>query len=163
MAAKSSQLQVRISAPQKRRLRRLAAVAGQDLSSYVLGRVFPDEAGEFAAMVGRLAGATDVSFPLAELHDFLDALTPADFGVATESAEVARLSAFAANYLAAMVEHVAAAKAVPPPAWAGDVPPLDVPYFATPLKRLRLHLLRAAPAAFKRRNLFVDSVVGSRV
>jgi hypothetical protein len=43
------------------------------------------------------------------------------------------------------------------------VPPLDEPHFATPLRGLRLHLLRASPVAFKRRNIFVDSSVGDRV
>jgi hypothetical protein len=62
-----------------------------------------------------------------------------------------------------MVEQASQQRDVPPPAWSRDVPPLEEPYFATPLRSLRLHLLRQAPVLFKRRNLFVDSAVGARV
>ena len=54
-------------------------------------------------------------------------------------------------------------KGVAPPAWTGRVDPLEAPWFATSLKTVRLHLLRSAPVAFRRRNLFVDSSVGARV
>jgi len=40
---------------------------------------------------------------------------------------------------------------------------LAEPWFATTLQSLRLHLLRVAPAAFRRRNLFVDAGAGGRV
>ena len=163
MAPKTSQLQIRVTMPQKRRLRRLAAAAGQDMSSYVLARALPDDAGEFAAIVSRLRGTADPSFTFAKLHDFLDAIAPADLDTATSAADIAHLPAFEANYVAAMVEHAAGAKRVPVPAWTAGVAPLGTPYFATRLKGLRLHLLRASPVPFKRRNLFVDSAVGDRV
>jgi hypothetical protein len=44
-----------------------------------------------------------------------------------------------------------------------DVVPLTEPYFPTPLKSLREHLLIAAPIPFKRRNIFVDASIGQRV
>jgi hypothetical protein len=62
-----------------------------------------------------------------------------------------------------MVEQAAHQQDVVPPAWVRDVEPLDEPHFAVPLSSLRLHLLRAAPVPFKRRNIFVDSAVGDRV
>jgi hypothetical protein len=52
---------------------------------------------------------------------------------------------------------------VPPPDWTLAVQPLSEPAFGSPLQSLRLHLLVAAPPAFKRRNIFVDSSVGDRV
>ncbi len=67
------------------------------------------------------------------------------------------------NYVAAMVEQAAHMKRVRPPAWTARVEPLETPWFATSLESLRLHLLRASPVPFKRRNLFVDSAVGARV
>jgi hypothetical protein len=165
MSPRTGQLQIRVSPAQKQRLRRLAASAGQDMSTYVLARVLPDEAEELAALVSQLHRAPDPSYTLAAIHDLLHRLAPADFVRATESVSAAHLSPFKANYLAAMVEHTAAAKRVSPPAWTAAVPALGEPYFAASLASLplRLHLLRASPAAFKRRNLFVDSVVGSRV
>jgi hypothetical protein len=165
MRARTGQLQIRVSPAQKHRLRQLAAAAGQDMSTYVLATVLPSEAEEFSALVTPLHRSGDASYAFAAIHDLLHRLAPAEFTRATAAADVARLSAFKANYLAAMVEHGAAAKRVAPPAWTATVPALAAPYFAASLTSLplRLHLLRASPAAFKRRNLFVDSVVGSRV
>jgi hypothetical protein len=165
MSPRTSQLQIRVSSAQKQRLRRLAASADQDMSTYVLARVLPDEAEEFAALVSQLHRSQDPSYPFASIHDLLHRLAPADFLRAADAANAAHLSPFKANYLAAMVEHAAAAKHVSPPAWTAGVPALSEPYFAASLESLplRLHLLRASPAAFKRRNLFVDSAVGSRV
>lgn len=65
--------------------------------------------------------------------------------------------------MAALVEQAADQKHVAPPAWVGDVAPLETPRFATELKSLRMHLLRSAPVPFKRRNIFVDTGVGIRV
>ena len=163
MPAKTSQLQIRVTTAQKRQLRRAATAAGQDVSTYVLARILPDAGAAFAVTVGQLRGAADVSFVLASVHDLLHGLAPAEFGDVTAVADTTHLAPFEANYLAAMVEYAASAKGVTPPAWTRDVPPMETPYFATPLHRLRLHLLRAAPAPFKRRNLFVDSTVGARV
>ena len=60
-------------------------------------------------------------------------------------------------------EEASAERDVAPPEWTGDVAPLDAPWFATTLRSLRLHLLRVAPVAFRRRNLFVDAGAGGRV
>ena len=62
-----------------------------------------------------------------------------------------------------MVELASQQKGVTPPAWTSEVEPLPEPWFATDLPGLRLHLLRSAPVAFKRRNLFVDASIGDRV
>lgn len=81
----------------------------------------------------------------------------------TESAPSSRLSPVLENQLAAMVETRASQLRIPPPAWVHDIPPLEHPWFASDLLSLRLHLLANSPPAFKRRNLFVDATVGSRV
>ena len=62
-----------------------------------------------------------------------------------------------------MVEQAAAQKGVTPPPWLREIEPLVEPHFATPLAGLRLHLLRASPVPFRRRNIFVDTGVGGRV
>jgi hypothetical protein len=79
------------------------------------------------------------------------------------AAELDDLSPYLQNYLAAMVELASQQKGVAPPAWTRNVEPLEEPHFATELPGLRLHLLRSAPVAFKRRNLFVDASIGDRV
>jgi hypothetical protein len=97
------------------------------------------------------------------LNDLLSGLSPAQLPGTVENADLSGLSDYLRNYVAAMVELAANRASVPPPAWAAKVPPLEKPHFAVPMKSLRLHLLKASPAAFKRRNLFVDSSLGDRV
>lgn len=163
MAAKSSQLQIRVAPAQKAALRRLARAAGLDVSAYVLARALPPAQARFSGILRALREAEDRRFALAELNDFLQACAPGGFAEAVEHADLGELPAQVRNYVAAMVEQAAGQKRVAAPAWAQDVAPLDSPYFATPLVSLRLHLLRGAPVAFKRRNIFVDAGVGARV
>jgi uncharacterized protein (DUF1778 family) len=162
---KSLQLQIRVTPRQKEALKRLAKAAGQDVSSYVLGRALPEATARFAEIVRALAGVEDHRFALAELNDLLAGMAGAELteAIATAPRVMSDLSPFLANYVAAMVEQASHERDVSPPAWVGEVPPLPEPYFATPLRSLRLHLLRATPVPFKRRNLFVDSAVGARV
>lgn len=161
--SKSQQLQIRVTPAQKAALRRLAGRAGLDMSSYVLARALPPANARFRKLVGALAQEAERRYTLAELHDLLAGLAPAEFHTAVAEADLEGLSPFARNYVAAMVEQVAGLKGKVPPPWAGRVKPLDEPYFAVPFPRLRAHLLRSSPVAFKRRNLFVDSTVGDRV
>jgi len=161
--AKSQQLQIRVSPSQKAALKRLARVTGLDVSTYVLTRTLPPAAIRLKELLGLLANETTDRFALAELNDLLAGLSPAAFGEAVEGLDVRRLSPFLQNYVSAMVEHAAHQKSVVAPRWVRDVEPQDTPYFAVPFPNLRAHLLRAAPVAFKRRNLFIDATVGDRV
>jgi len=163
MPAKTQQLQIRVTPQQKAALKRQARAAGCDMSSYVLSRLMPEGADRFAGILRALRSADDHRFALAELNDFLTAISPGEFGEAVAVAAVGGLPPYLQNYVAAMVEQAAAAKAVAPPDWVRDVQPLAAPHFVTPLKSLRLHLLRSAPVPFKRRNIFIDSTVGARV
>lgn len=163
MGAKSEYLQIRVTPHQEALLRRAAAAAGQDISTYVLSRAIPNARRRFAELLNALGREEDYRYVLAELNDFLGALGASELREAVDSADPGRLSPFLKNYVAAMVEQASHLKGIPAPSWTRQVPPLDVPWFATPMKGLRLHLLRAAPVPFKRRNLFVDSSVGSRV
>ena len=164
MEGKTRHIQIRVTSRQKAALKRLAAGAGQDLSSYVLGRVLPAAPRRFEELLSRLAAGDDEPrYALAELNDLLSSLARDELEEAVEHADVSGLSPWLANYVAAMVEHAGHLKGVAPPAWAGRVDPLEEAWFATPLKSVRLHLLRSSPVAFRRRNLFVDSSVGARV
>ena len=163
MNAKTEQLQIRVTPEEKRTLRRLARKAGQRMSSYVLARVLPPASVHFAEMLGRLARNEDARFALAELNGLLADLPAIQFGVVLEDADLCGLSAYHQNYVVAMVDLAAERKQVAPPSWTREVRPLATPHFAVPMPRLRPHLLRASPAAFKRRNIFIDSSVGDRV
>jgi predicted ATPase len=105
----------------------------------------------------------DRRFALAELNDALSTLAPGELVDAVATIDVRGLTPVLQNYVAAMVEQAARAKGLRAPDWTRDVEPLSEPYFATSLQSLRLHLLRAAPLAFKRRNIFVDASIGARV
>ena len=163
MATKSQQLQIRIAPAQKAALRRLAWAAGLDVSSYVLARLLPPEQGRFTALLQRMADEADRRFALAELHDLLRSCAPAQYAEAVAVADLRDLPAWLGNYVAAMVEQAAEQKHLAPPTWVREVAPLEEPHFASPLRSLRLHLLASSPAAFKRRNIFIDAGSGARV
>jgi uncharacterized protein (DUF1778 family) len=161
--AKSEHLQIRLSRREKSLLKRAAAAAGQDISSYVLARAIPPARIRFGELLALLADADDDRYVLAELNDLLTTLAPSEMREAVAHADLAALTSFLSNYVAAMVEQASHIKGVPAPAWTREIPPLEAPWFATSMKSLRLHLLRASPVPFKRRNIFVDASVGSRV
>lgn len=163
MHTRSAYLQVRVTPAEKKTLKRFARVAGKDLSSYVLSRALPSNRLRFEGIVRALAEDEDHRYALAALNDFLTALAAVELPDAVEHVDLAGLSSFLSNYVAAMVEQAAHLKDVAPPIWVRDVAPLDDPHFATPLKSLRLHLLGSSPVLFKRRNIFVDASLGARV
>ena len=163
MTNRSSYIQIRVTPAEKARLRRLADAAGRDLSSYVLARALPANRLRFRALLEVLEEEGDPRLALAELNDFLTALAPVELNDAAADADPSRLSPFVAAYAAAMVEVACQAKEATPPAWTRRVPALAVPWFASPLRGHRLHLLRASPVPFRRRNLFIDASVGARV
>ena len=163
MSIRSQQLQIRVTPAQKLALRRLAKRANQDVSSYVLSRSIPMYGGQFENLIASLRDDPNPPFGLAALNDFLSELLPTQIGEAVQFADVAALSPFLQNYIAAMVEQACAQRRAEPPSWVGEVPPLERPHFAGQLKSVRPHLLLVAPVPFRRRNLFVDSSVGDRV
>ncbi len=160
---KSVQLQIRVSPSEKAAIRRAARRAGLDVSAYVLQRLFSPRADEFRRLVRDLHEPGQARYAFAAINDLLARLTYEEFSLVLEDLPAARLEPENENYLAAMVEHAAHQKRVPPPAWTKTIVPLELPVFATELKALRLPLLLSSPAAFRRRNIFIDSSVGDRV
>lgn len=163
MNTRSAFVQIRVTPAEKATLKRLARLSGQDLSRYMLSMSLPATRLRFMEILGSLREEADHRFALAELNDLLSGLAPMEFHGTVQTADLAGLSPFLQTYVAAMVEHAAGLKKVAPPSWTRSVGPLPLPWFATPLSGLRLHLLRASPVPFKRRNLFVDASVGARV
>lgn len=162
--SKTSQLQIRIDANDKARIRQRAAVAGMDVSKWVLHKLLPPVEERFRQVCEDLAAVSaERTYVFAELNDFLNRLEPREFSLAVRYPPGCQLPPFEVNYLAAMIEYTAAEKKVPTPEWVEDIEPLEVPWFASSLQSLRLYLLTHSPPAFRRRNLFVDSSVGNRV
>jgi hypothetical protein len=100
---------------------------------------------------------------LAELNSWLAELGSTELLQAVASEPPADLDAFHRNYIAAMVEYTCEREGTAPPAWVRSIPPLTKPAFGSELLSLRLHLLTHSPPPFRRRNIFIDSTVGSRV
>ena len=165
MSAKTQQIQIRVTPEQKAELRNLARAAGQDVSTYVLSRAMPAAMVRFGEIVRALRDEEDQRFNLAELNDLLSRLTGTQLTDVVDVAPRAvwQLSPLIRNYVTAMVELAAHQRGVSAPRWVGEVAPLEDPYFATPLRSLRLHLLKESPVPFRRRNIYVDSAVGDRV
>lgn len=163
-STKSAQLQVRVSPAQKAAIARLARQAGQGMSSYILSRLLPARAGEFARLVADCRPGERGRYALAALNAFLASLADAELAEAVgQRPEPWPRDAIIANRVAAMVEHACARQRVAMPAWLREIEPLASPVFDSELKGLRLHLLSHSPPAFRRRNLFVDSSIGDQV
>lgn len=160
---KSTQLQIRVSPRDKRRIESQARRAGLSVSTWVLGRLLPHPQGTFEALCEQLSGASTPTFAYAELNDFLTSLGAQAFAAAVAERPEPSLDSERLNYLAAMVEQAAALLNVTPPPWTRDVAPLPHPVFASELVSLRLYLLVHALPPFRRRNIFVDSALGARV
>ena len=163
MAGKSQQIQIRVTAAQKTRLRQLARRAGVDVSAYLLSQAMPDLHEQFQRAVTSLQDESEQRYAFAEISELLSALGARELERTVCDVDLGGLSDFAQNYLAATVDHLCALRGAALPAWASTVSPLPAPWFATSLRSLRVHLLRSAPIAFKRRNLFVDSGPDARV
>jgi hypothetical protein len=161
-AAKSAQLQIRVSPAEKAAIQRAARRAGLDMSAYVLARVLPAPAGRFRELTAACRDSEEARFALAELNAWLAGLGAGELQEAVASPPPA-LTPFLANYVAAMVEYACARHGVVPPAWTGAIAPLTEPAFGSTLMSLRLHLLTHSPAPFRRRNIFIDATVGARV
>jgi uncharacterized protein (DUF1778 family) len=162
VATKREHLQIRVTADQKSALQARAHAVGMDMSAYVLDRALPSRPQRARDLVAAMRTG-DHRYALAEFNDLLTGCPAVEFEEMAREAAPMALDLYLQNYVAALVEQAAALKYVPPPAWTTRVPPLEAPHFVTPLRSLRLHLLRSAPVPFKRRNLFVDSAIGARV
>ena len=161
-AAKTEQLQIRVSKSDKIAIQRGAARAGLDVSAYVLGRVHSAPAQAFARAVAA-TGQGDERFALAELNALLTPLTSAELREAIKEGIPRSLRPQLANTIAAMVETACAKRALPMPAWTREIAPLIEPAFGSTLQNLRLYLLTHSPAPFRRRNIFIDATLDDQV
>ena len=160
---KTQQLQIRVSPAEKAAIQRAAKRAGLDMSSYVLSRVISVPANRFQACVSAAAAGLNSSYGLAELNDLLTKLSSLELEGAVAAAPTSSLSPFLANYVAAMVELACALRAIPIPHWTRTILPLADPWFGSSVLSLRHYLLISSPAPFRRRNIFIDASLGSRV
>ncbi len=136
------------------------------MSAYVLARLLSAPAGRFQELTRDLVEAPadppDARFALAELNSWLASLGAGELQDGVSSPPL-RLTPYLANYVAAMVEVACAQRRVPLPPWVGATAPLTEPVFGSALISLRLYLLTHSPAPFRRRNIFIDATLGSRV
>lgn len=163
LVGKHAQLQIRVSEEEKTAIRDAARRAGMDMSAYILSRVLPAPAREFQEAVAALAGSAAPSFALARMNEFLSKLALGELRDAVADAPEVALEPFLLNYIAAMVEVACQKQNIRLPNWTRGVAPLDEPVFGSALRSLRLHLLTHSPAAFRRRNIFIDATIGDRV
>jgi hypothetical protein len=163
VAAKSAQLQIRVSPAEKATIQRAARRAGMDMSAYVLARVLPAPARRFHELTAACRDPAMERFALAALNGWLAGLGAGELRDAIASPPAGGLTPYLANYVAAMVEYACARQGVSPPAWVDAIAPLAEPAFGSALLSLRLHLLTRSPAPFRRRNIFIDATVGDRV
>jgi hypothetical protein len=157
MAAKRSQLQIRVTDAEKKTLKRLAGAAKMSVSQYVLAQALPSRHMELSRLLEQLArrgGGHEGT--LNRLAAFLSETPAADFGEVLAHPPLDLLSPLHQNELAAAVERAAHAKSAETPNWVAGVPRLGRPHFAWSLMSLRPHQVRVAPVPFKRRGIFFD-------
>lgn len=159
---RTAQLQVRVTPSEKAAIARAAQRAGVGMSEYVLAKALPNQAARWQEWLRKLVRSGGAKIELAGLSGWLSGLGAGELPGAIDTPPRG-LSDFHANYVAAMAEHLCAARGVEAPRWTLAVAPLARPVFASELKSLRLHLLAHSPPPFRRRNIFVDSVVGGQV
>jgi len=160
---KYCQLQIRVSEAEKSAIRGAAERAGMDMSTYVLSRLLSVPAREFQEAMRGLTGHTAPSFVLADINSLLTRLSATELRDAVAAPPDIELPPFLANYVAAMVETACEKSGLALPAWTRRIVPLAEPAFGSKLRSLRLHLLTSSPAAFRRRNIFIDSSLDDRV
>lgn len=154
---RTSQLQIRITEAERVALRRLAEAAGTTISAYVLAQALPRSSPELARLIAELpASGNHQRARLQEIADLIGTLSPDEIGNAAPPRALDDLPPPLANQVAALLERAAHDRGVPPPAAASTVRPLERPSFAWALPSLRVHQLRVAPVAFKRRNVYFD-------
>lgn len=161
--AKSEQLQIRVTSRQKDALRALAERAGVDVSTFVLLRALPEMEREFNRLLEQVRDPGLRGYALSALNDLLTDVSASDFPVVcADPWALTALDDRMQNYVAAMVEEAAGHLNVAPPEWTAEVVPLREPWFNSEFKSLRPWLLMASPVPFRRRNIFVESVLGTR-
>ena len=134
-----------------------------EVSANVDCRLLPGQSAQWRAHFQDILQAEDKRISLAAFSHWLANLAPGEIAAAIEAPPPGGLPEQLANTVAAMVEHVFAQSGEMPPAWTREIPPLAQPAFGSALTSLRFHLLTNSPAAFRRRNIFVDTVVGGQV
>ena len=162
-SSKTRQLQIRVSSADKAAIHKAARRAGMDMSAYVLARVLPRQERRFRELVARVDDPDSGRFALAELNSLLASLSAPALQQAVAEAPPATLSAYASNYVAAMVEYACGRYRVRPPRWTHAIEVMSQPEFGTGLHSLRLHLLTRSPPPFRRRNIFIDTSLGGQV
>jgi hypothetical protein len=162
-STKSGQLQIRVSPKEKAAVQRAARRAGMDMSAYVLARALPALPGRFGELVDACREESSGRFALAELHDWLAALSGSELREGVSLPPRSVLAPWLTNYVAAMVEFACARRDIAPPPWTRSIEPLTEPMFGSSLMSLRLHLLTHSPPPFRRRNIYIDSSIGARV
>lgn len=156
-------LQIRLSSIQKELIRSAAKSANTDMSSWIMSKVINNQSDEFLNIVRKLISNQKQSYIYAEIHDYLMKCDSKDFSKSVEAGPTGMLDKFQLNYVAAMVEHRAKQLQAIIPQWCEEIPILETPFFGSSLKSLKLYLLLNSPLAFRRRKIFIDSTVGSRV
>lgn len=160
---KTAQLQIRVSAEEKRLIAQAAQRAGMDMSSYVLERVLGVHESRMQELMRLVGNEATRSYGYAELNDFLVSLSVPELRRAVADCPFGSLPPEAENYVAAMIEQSCSRAGIEAPAWTRKIEPLGTPVFGSQLGSLRLHLLANSPPPFKRRNVFIDTSIGGRV
>ncbi len=166
MPTKDSQLQIRISKELKVALKAAASSEGKELSAWILDQLTPAYIRRWCTLCDSLAECESIqsaTLHLASIHDLISKLSSAELSHLLRFPPSVQIALEMLAYLASMLEHIAYNKKSAVPEWVSKTPALESPIFGSTLLSVREHLLINSPAAYKKRNIFIDSPVGGRV
>lgn len=158
---KNNFIQIRVSDREKKAILKSAKLSGFDISGFILSKCLSPIEKEFLEITQKLHNVKKASFILAELHDFLQRLNSSSLKEAVKTSPDSE--GYYRHYVAAMVETACDQKNILPPQWVSESKGLETPVFGTDLNSLRFYLLTHSPIPFRKRNIFIDSTLGSRV
>jgi len=161
--AKLQQLQIRVSAEEKKLIQNAAKRAHMGMSEWVLSQILPSDRKRFDGLLAQLRSVKEKSYVVAGLIDLLTQATSSELEQILSEPFKTRLMPYWENYVAALIECAASQAGIRLPKWLFEIEPLDKPVFGSDLKSLRLHLLLHSPPPFRRRNIFIDTAIGGRV
>lgn len=156
-------LQIRLTALEKEVIGQQAHSVGLDVSTWVKQQLFPRHKKIYIELINSMTTLHESKQSLAALNDLLHDLSKDEFVETLTELPKRFIATVLGNYIASMIDFAANQKNIFPPSWTEHYKGTEEPFFSTDLKSLRLHLLRMSPAAFKKRNIFIDSSVGMRL
>lgn len=160
---KDTHIQIRLSSTQKKVVEKNAKTQGLSISQYLLNLIEKDSSFDkkLTIIINEILKNGLDPYLLSEFSILVLDLSNNDLLKLVEKPFSSNCNGLSLNYLLATLETELKRRNLELPEWFGNIKSLKEPWFGTNLKSLRGFLLLNSPLAFRRRNIFIDSLIGS--